>query len=91
MQLTAKKDQKPAGLMCLATYASVSVAAISITVKPIAWSIIGSVIMLSTIIDSLLDGLALIITLIGTHLISDEVEVGIKGTFEGPEVLVHQG
>lgn len=49
--------------MRLATYASVSVATILIVAKLIAWSFTGSVAMLSTLVDSLLDGLASIITL----------------------------
>jgi len=49
--------------MRLATYASVSVATILIVAKLIAWSSTGSVAMLSTLVDSLLDGLTSIITL----------------------------
>ena len=49
--------------MRFATYASVSVAMILIVAKLIAWSSTGSVAMLSTLVDSLLDGLTSIITL----------------------------
>ena len=62
-QFDAKREVNTARLMRLATYASVSVATILIGAKLIAWSFTGSVAMLSTLVDSLLDGLASIITL----------------------------
>lgn len=61
------QDAQPARLMRLATYASVSVATILIAAKLVAWSLTGSVAMLSTLVDSLLDGLASIITLIAVR------------------------
>lgn len=67
LHIADEKDRKPARLMRLATYASVSVAAILITAKLIAWSLTGSVAVLSTLVDSLLDGLASIITLIAVR------------------------
>lgn len=60
-------DANPGRLMRLATYASVSVATILVTAKLFAWSLTGSVAMLSTLVDSLLDGLASIITLIAVR------------------------
>lgn len=60
-------EAEPARLMRLATYASVCVAAILITAKLIAWSLTDSVAMLSTLADSLLDGLASIVTLIAVR------------------------
>jgi len=62
-QFDARREANPARLVRLATYASVSVATILIVAKLIAWSFTGSVAMLSTLVDSLLDGLASIITL----------------------------
>jgi ferrous-iron efflux pump FieF len=56
-----------ARLMRLATYASVSVASILIVAKLVAWSFTGSVAMLSTLVDSLLDGVASVITLIAVR------------------------
>jgi len=47
----------------LATYASVGVASILIVAKLTAWSVTGSVAMLSTLVDSILDGLASVVTL----------------------------
>jgi len=67
LHFTDERDGKSARLMRLATYASVSVAAILITAKLIAWSLTGSVAVLSTLVDSLLDGLASIITLIAVR------------------------
>ena len=60
-------DANPGRLMRLATYASVTVASILVAAKLYAWSLTGSVAMLSTLVDSLLDGLASIITLIAVR------------------------
>ncbi len=49
--------------MRLATYASISVAAILIIAKTIAWSMSGSVSLLATLIDSTLDALASLLNL----------------------------
>ena len=67
LPLAAEQEGASARLMRLATYASVSVAAILIGAKLVAWSLTGSVAMLSTLVDSLLDGLASIITLIAVR------------------------
>lgn len=67
LQLAAEKGPIPARLMRMATYASVTVAAILVVAKLAAWSLTGSVAMLSTLVDSLLDGLASIITLIAVR------------------------
>lgn len=53
----------PGRLMRLATYASVTAAAVLIVAKLVAWSITGSVAVLSTLVDSLLDLLASLVTL----------------------------
>ena len=57
----------PDRLMRLATYASVSVAAVLIAAKLVAWSMTESVAMLSTLVDSLLDGLASVVTLVAVR------------------------
>ena len=62
-QFDARREANPARLIRLATYASVSVATILIVAKLIAWSFTGSVAILYTLVDSLLDGLTSIITL----------------------------
>jgi len=67
LQTTAEKGPVPARLMRMATYASVTVASILVVAKLAAWSLTGSVAMLSTLVDSLLDGLASIITLIAVR------------------------
>lgn len=54
-------------LMRLATYASVSVAAVLIVVKLAAWLLTGSVAMLSTLIDSLLDVAASLVNLLAVR------------------------
>ncbi len=56
-----------AGLMRLATYASVAVASVLIAVKLVAWTMTESVSLLSTLIDSLLDAFASIINLIAVR------------------------
>ena len=50
-----------------ATYASVGVASILIVAKLFAWSMTGSVAMLSTLVDSMLDGLASMVTLLAVR------------------------
>lgn len=55
------------GLMRLATYASVTVAVTLIGAKSVAWLATDSVSMLSTLVDSLLDGLASLISLLAVH------------------------
>src|SRR3546814_508035 len=49
--------------MRFATYASVTAAAVLIAAKLVAWSLTGSVAVLSTLVDSLLDLLASLVTL----------------------------
>jgi len=51
----------------LATYASVGVASVLIVAKLMAWSLTGSVAMLSTLVDSMLDGLASMVTLLAVR------------------------
>ncbi len=67
LQSKGKEAANSANLMRMATYASVSVASILIIAKLVAWSLTGSVAMLSTLVDSLLDGLASVITLIAVR------------------------
>ena len=52
-----------ARLMRRATYASVSVAAVLVAAKLVAWGMSGSVSLLATLIDSSLDGLASLLNL----------------------------
>lgn len=52
-----------ARLMRLATYASITVAITLVLAKTIAWAMTDSVVLLATLIDSTLDGLASLITL----------------------------
>ncbi len=66
-QETTKHAPNSARLMRWATYASVTVASILILAKLFAWSLTGSVAMLSTLVDSLLDGVASVITLIAVR------------------------
>ena len=55
--------EQAARLMRLATYASVSVAAILIVTKFLAWQLSGSVSLLATLVDSCLDALASLVNL----------------------------
>ena len=66
-QIASEREPNTARLVRTATYASVSVAAILVIAKLVAWSLTGSVAMLSTLVDSLLDGLASITTLIAVR------------------------
>ena len=59
--------QETARLLRLATYASTSVALVLITLKLAAWGASGSVSLLATLIDSMLDALASIINLIAVR------------------------
>jgi ferrous-iron efflux pump FieF len=54
-------------LMRVATYASVGVALILVIAKLYAWTLTESVAMLSTLVDSLLDGAASIVTLVAVR------------------------
>ena len=54
-------------LMRLATYASVSVACLLIALKTGAWVATESIAMLSTLVDSLLDALASIVSLVAVR------------------------
>ncbi len=67
--MTTTTDQLPDSdlLMRRATYASLSVAIILICAKLVAWSLTESVAMLSTLVDSMLDGLASLVTLIAVR------------------------
>ena len=67
--MTTTTDQLPNSdlLMRRATYASLSVAIILICAKLVAWSLTESVAMLSTLVDSMLDGLASLVTLIAVR------------------------
>ena len=60
-------QSESARLMRLATYASMSVAIILVLAKAVAWMITDSVVLLATLIDSTLDGLASLINLIAVH------------------------
>ena len=57
------EPQEAARLMRLATYASVSVAAVLIVAKLVAWQLSGSVSLLATLVDSSLDALASLVNL----------------------------
>jgi len=59
--------EQSARLMKAATYASVSVAGVLIAAKFAAWVMTGSVSMLSTLIDSVLDAAASLLNLIAVH------------------------
>lgn len=63
----AAAPPETAALMRRATYAAVAVAAILVTVKLAAWLITGSVAMLSTLVDSFLDALASVVTLLAVR------------------------
>ncbi len=62
-QIVAVAPEESARLMRMATYASISVALILVLAKTIAWAITDSVVLLATLIDSTLDGLASLINL----------------------------
>lgn len=64
---TAVTDQATAALMRRATYAAVAVAGVLVLAKLIAWFLTGSVAMLSTLVDSFLDTVASVATLIAVH------------------------
>lgn len=64
---TAHMDAATVRLMRLATYASVGVATTLIVSKLIAWAMTGSVSLLSTLIDSVLDVLASLVNLIAVY------------------------
>jgi ferrous-iron efflux pump FieF len=69
MDTTRQTDENAANgaLMRRATYASVAVALTLIVAKLYAWTLTDSVSMLSTLVDSLLDGVASVITLIAVR------------------------
>jgi ferrous-iron efflux pump FieF len=54
-------------LMRLATYASVTVATVLILAKAVAWQVSGSVSLLATLVDSLLDALASLVNLVAVR------------------------
>ncbi len=54
-------------LMRRATYAAVATAAILVAIKLVAWALTGSVALLSTLIDSLLDGAASLVNLLAVR------------------------
>lgn len=56
-----------ARLMRLATYASVSVATVLIIAKALAWQLSGSVSLLATLVDSVLDALASLVNLVAVR------------------------
>ena len=60
-------QQETARLLRLATYASTSVALLLIAAKLAAWGASGSVSLLATLIDSVLDALASIINLVAVR------------------------
>jgi len=64
---TTGVDPGKARLMRLATYASVSVATILIVIKAWAWIGSDSVVLLSSLVDSILDALASIVSLIAVR------------------------
>ena len=64
---SAAGPDRAARLMKLATYASVSVAVVMIAVKLIAWIVTDSVSLLSSLLDSLLDGAASLLNVIAVR------------------------
>ena len=60
-------DEGKARLMRLATYASVAVATVLIAIKAWAWVGSGSVVLLSSLVDSMLDALASVVNLIAVR------------------------
>ncbi len=58
---------KGAALMRQATYASIAVAALLILAKAVAWGMTGSVAVLSSLLDSLLDAVASAVNLFAIH------------------------
>ena len=67
MGTVANQTAHTAQLMRWATYASVSVAAVLIVTKVVAWVLTDSVSLLSTLIDSLLDAAASVINLLAVR------------------------
>ena len=67
MKTESMQQEKAARLMRLATYASVLVASILVSIKLGAWLFSGSVAVLSSLIDSALDAVASIVTLFAVH------------------------
>ena len=67
MKTESMPQEKAARLMRLATYASVLVASILVSIKLGAWLFSGSVAVLSSLIDSALDAVASIVTLFAVH------------------------
>ena len=65
--MVANQTAHTAQLMRWATYASVSVAAVLIVTKVVAWVLTDSVSLLSTLIDSLLDAAASVINLVAVR------------------------
>ncbi len=63
----AGEASRAARLMKRATYASVSVAALLIAVKFAAWVLTDSVSLLSSLLDSLLDGVASVLNVVAVH------------------------
>jgi len=63
----AMGTEETARLMRLATYASISVASILIVAKLVAWGMSGSISILATLIDSVLDALASLINLVAVR------------------------
>lgn len=62
-QTSRATPEQAARLMRLATYASVSVAGLLIVTKLVAWQMSGSVSLLATLVDSILDALASLVNL----------------------------
>jgi len=67
MDMVANQTAHTAQLMRWAPYASVSVAAVLIVTKVVAWVLTDSVSLLSTLIDSLLDAAASVINLVAVR------------------------
>ncbi len=66
--MTATDARQAAGaLMRRATYASITVACIMILVKLVAWLLTGSVSLLSSLLDSLLDAASSLVNLVAVH------------------------
>lgn len=63
VSLEAAALESNSRLMRLATYAAVATAAVLVSVKLVAWQMTGSVALLSSLVDSMLDGLASVINL----------------------------
>lgn len=67
MSVPGETPERAARLMRRATYASITVALLMIAVKLVAWLLTDSVSMMSSLLDSLLDGGSSLVNLVAVH------------------------